>query len=212
MSIRRSALPALVVCASVAASGLPAGASPAAVKSKTAKKSFSHCQDTSLPLVAAANSPPPANPTPVQQVSFTVPRTPKGSKPRGGKVTGASAGVRITHTFDSDVGIYLVSPQGRFIPLAAGRGSGGDDYGAGATDCTGTLTIFSDQASAPIGAGTAPFTGTFRPESPLAALKGRVASGVWTVVITDTSQNDDGMVNAVSLNLTYRYRKPAEQR
>jgi subtilisin-like proprotein convertase family protein len=212
MTVRRTARLVPGICTSLAALGLIAWASPAAAKPTTVKRSFHDCQNTALPLVAPADSPPPTNPSPVQQVKFRVPKTPKGFKPRGGKVTGASVGVRITHSFDSDVGIYLVSPQGRFIPLAAGRGDGSDDYGAGASDCTGTLTTFSDRAPTPIGLGTAPFAGPFKPEFPLSSLNGRGASGVWTVVITDTTQNDDGMVNAVSLSLNYKYKKPNQQR
>ena len=207
---KRTARMALLACASVAAVGLVAGTSPAAAKAKTktVHKTFAQCQNLSLSLAAASDMPsPPPNSSPFYGVAFTVPKTPKGSKPRGGKVTGATVGVRITHTFDGDVDVFLISPSGRFVPLVGGRGATGDDFGTGATDCTGTLTTFSDLAPTAIGDGTPPFAGAFKPESSLALLNGGVASGVWTVLITDTVGNDDGTIHAVSLNLTYQYKK-----
>jgi hypothetical protein len=200
---------ALLACASVAALSLVAGASPAAAKTKTVHKTFAQCQNLGLSLAAATDTPsPPPGSSPIRQVFFNVPKTPKSSKPRGGKLTGATVGVRITHTFDGDVDIFLISPTGRFVPLVGGRGGSGDDFGSGATDCNGTLTTFSDLAPIAIGDGTPPYAGAFKPESSLAALNGGTASGVWTVVVTDTVGNDDGTIHAVSLNLTYQYKKP----
>jgi len=213
MTKRRSVPMALLACASVAALGLIAGASPAAAKTKfkTVNAAFSQCQNLALPLVSAEDTPTPPSPSPVQQVAFSVPKTPKDSKPRGGKVTGATVGVRITHTFDEDVTIYLVSPSGRFIPVDTGHGGTAENFGTGATDCNGTLTIFSDLATTPIIAGTPPYAGSFKPDSPFAVLNGGIASGVWTVVVADTVGGDDGTLHAVSLNLTYQYKKPKKK-
>jgi subtilisin-like proprotein convertase family protein len=212
MSIKRSARIALLACASVAGLGLIAGASSAAAKTKTVNKTFSQCQSVALPLVSAEDTPPAPSPSPVQQLLFTVPKTPKDSKPRGGTVTGASVSVRITHTFDEDVTIYLVSPSGRFLPVDVGHGGTGEDFGTGATDCTGTQTIFSDLATTPIIAGSPPYAGTFKPDTPFAALNGGIASGVWTVVIADTVGGDDGTIHAVSLSLNYQYKKPVKKK
>jgi subtilisin-like proprotein convertase family protein len=204
----RSTRLALLACASVASLGLIAGASPAVAKKakpKTVNAAFNQCQNLALGL--ADNTATTTPPNPVQQVSFTVPKTPKSSKPAGGKITGVSVGVRITHTFDSDVAIYLVSPTGRFIPVDTGHGTSGDDFGTGATNCTGTQTVFADSATTPIAAGTSPFAGSFKPDSPFAALNGGAASGVWTVVLSDTTSGDSGTIHAVSLNVNYQYKK-----
>src|SRR6476619_8595403 len=106
MTIKRSVRMALLACSSLAALGLVAGASPAAAKTKTktVNKAFAQCQNLALPLAAATDTPsPPPGSSPFRPVAFTIPATPKDSKPRGGKVTGATVGVRITHTYDGDV-------------------------------------------------------------------------------------------------------------
>jgi subtilisin-like proprotein convertase family protein len=53
----------------------------------------------------------------------------------------------------------------------------------------------------PIAAGTAPFTGSFKPDSPLAALQGRVMKGTWTLTIHDMFAPDGGTLNAWTLRL-----------
>jgi subtilisin-like proprotein convertase family protein len=209
--LKRSARTGMLACACIGSLGLLAGVSPASAKSKTVHKTFSSCQNVALTLAANNDNPAPPSPSAVQTVSFTVPKTPKGSKPTGGKVTGASVGVRITHSYDNDVAILLISPAGRFVPLDTGHGDTDDNFGAGSTDCNGTLTTFTDSAPTPISGGAAPFAGAFRPDSPLSALNGSVATGVWTVVLTDTVQGDDGTVHAVSLTLAYDYKKPKKK-
>jgi subtilisin-like proprotein convertase family protein len=193
---------ALVACASVVSLGLLAGATPAAAKNKAVNRTFSQCQNVALPLGDNSGT----TQLPVQQIPFTVRRTPKGAQPPGGRVTGATVGVRISHTFDRDVAIYLVSPGGRVVLVDTGRGGSGDDFGINAPDCTGTLTMFSDNAATALGNASAPFAGTFRPDTPVSILNGGIASGVWTVIISDTSAGDNGTIHAVSLNLTYRYK------
>ena len=44
-------------------------------------------------------------------------------------------------------------------------------------------TVFSDEATATIGSGTAPFTGTFRPDSPLSVMDGLSTKGTWTLEV-----------------------------
>ena len=110
-------------------------ASPASAKTRT----FTKCQNLSLPLTFHA----------FHEVPFTV-STPKNAKPKGAKVTDVNVGVRITHTFDMDVVVTLVSPTGGLVPLVVGEGGSFDDFGSGATNCGGTLTTFDDSASNPI--------------------------------------------------------------
>jgi subtilisin-like proprotein convertase family protein len=59
----------------------------------------------------------------------------------------------------------------------------------------------TDAAATPIGNGSAPFTGNFRPESPLAVLRGHQMKGTWTLTVTDTFPQDSGTLNAWSLLL-----------
>ncbi|MEO0007553.1 MAG: hypothetical protein RJA20_1749, partial [Bacteroidota bacterium] len=83
-------------------------------------------------------------------------------------VGGVSAGnvlgtvkLNFNHTWDSDVHIWLENPVGGRIELSTGNGGSGDNY---------TNTVFCDNAPTSITAGTAPFTGNFRPEGNLNTL------------------------------------------
>ena len=118
----------------------------------------------------------------------------------------ASVGLRISHTFDRDVTAFLVSPTGLVDPLVLGRGDTGDNFGTGETGCGGTMTTFTDTAATAIGAGTTPFAGSFRPESPLAVFAGSRAGGIWRVVVSDSAPGDTGTLHAVTFSLAYRFK------
>src|SRR5207249_2626395 len=49
-----------------------------------------------------------------------------------GVVTDVNVRVRLNHSFDSDLVITLIHPDGATVSLAANRGSSGDNYGSGA--------------------------------------------------------------------------------
>jgi subtilisin-like proprotein convertase family protein len=195
---KRSARMAMLACASVAALGLLAGVSPASAKKKfktrTVSGAFSQCQNLALPVTDHST----------HLVQFTVP-SPARANPAAGTVGSVSSvGLRLTHTNSDDMAVYLVSPGGRVVPLFLGRD--GTDLGSGATNCGGTLTTFSDAASTPIGSGTDPYAGTFRPEHPLSTFNGGAASGIWTLVVSDTLGGDIGTLDAASLNLSYSHK------
>jgi ELWxxDGT repeat protein len=101
--------------------------------------------------------------------------------------------LNITHPVDSDLLLTLVSPSGTQVQLVNQRGGSGQNF---------TGTILDDNAATPISAGTAPFTGTFQPEQPLAALAGQNANGVWTLHYTDLFQLNSGTLQGWSLTFT----------
>lgn len=110
--------------------------------------------------------------------------------------TAGSTTVGLDHTYVGDLVIRLVSPSGTVTTLANSAG------GAGINFCN---TVFDDAATASIQAATAsqaPFTGSFRPASPLANFSGEDANGTWTLVITDIGPGDTGNVRAFSLLIT----------
>jgi subtilisin-like proprotein convertase family protein len=99
----------------------------------------------------------------------------------------------ITHPFDGDLGIYLVPPQGDLVRLAFRCGHAGDNY---------VGTVFDDEATASVVNGTAPFSGSYTPDSPLQVLDGLGAGGNWMLRVTDFARNDSGTLQAWQLNLT----------
>ena len=118
-----------------------------------------------------------------------------------GTIGDVNVSVRLNHTFDGDLLLRLIAPDGTEVNLANNRGGAGDNFGAGANDCSGTPTVFDDSAGSPIGSGVAPFAGTFRPENPLAALNGKEMNGTWKLRVTDTAALDVGTVGCVQLEL-----------
>ncbi len=98
--------------------------------------------------------------------------------------------VSLTHTFDSDLTLTLVGPGGQRVALASGVGGDGDDF---------INTVFDDQAAGGIGSGTAPFTGHFRPQSPLAGLAGIDPNGTWALEVRDGGNGDTGTLQGWSL-------------
>jgi len=112
-----------------------------------------------------------------------------------GVVGHLNARVTITHTRDGDLDIYLVSPADKLVPLASRRGGGGQNY---------IDTIFDDQATVYIAQASKakpPFTGAFKPESPLSALYGQPVGGTWTLKVIDRASSNDGSIGAFSLDI-----------
>jgi subtilisin-like proprotein convertase family protein len=119
-----------------------------------------------------------------------------------GTVADINVIVRLNHTFDGDILLRLIGPDGTSVSLANNRGGSGDNFGTGANDCSGVPTVFDDSASIPISAGAAPFAGAFRPESPLSAFNGKPVNGVWVLKVADVGLPDVGTVGCVTLEIT----------
>lgn len=105
--------------------------------------------------------------------------------------------VRLTlsHTFDGDLRISLISPQGTTIILSDKRGGDGNDF---------TATLFDDEATLGISAGTAPFSraGGYRPDQALSTIDGQSAAGTWTLLIQDTVALNTGELISWALDFT----------
>jgi subtilisin-like proprotein convertase family protein len=100
--------------------------------------------------------------------------------------------VNLIHTYDGDVTFALRSPNGTEVVLSSGNGGSGDNY---------INTVFNDSATTPIASGTAPFTGTFIPTSPLSAFNGQDAYGWWRFRVTDGAGGDTGHVGQYCIQI-----------
>jgi len=100
----------------------------------------------------------------------------------------------ITHTFDGDLTVFLVSPSGTPVELFSGIGSGGNNF---------TGTTLDDETGPLIGTGSAPFSGTWQPAGSLADLDGQDPNGTWLLRIEDSVSGDTGTLNSWSVDLTY---------
>jgi subtilisin-like proprotein convertase family protein len=100
--------------------------------------------------------------------------------------------VNLIHTYDGDVTFALRSPNGTEVVLTSGNGGSGDNY---------INTVFNDSATTPIASGTAPFTGTFTPTSPLSAFNGQDAYGWWRFRVSDGAGGDTGHVGQYCIQI-----------
>ena len=110
-----------------------------------------------------------------------------------GHVFDVNVAVNITHTWDSDVRATLIGPDGTSVLLFGGVGGSGDNF---------TNTVLDDEAATAIGAGTAPFTGSFKPAQPLSALDGKLIAGTWTLALADTVNQDTGTLSSWTVSPT----------
>ena len=107
-------------------------------------------------------------------------------------ITDIDVTINIDHTNDSDLDIYIISPTGERVELSTDNGGTGDNY---------IDTVFDDDATDLITAGSAPFTSTYKPEGSLADFNGLIASGIWTLEITDDENSNSGILNGWSINI-----------
>jgi subtilisin-like proprotein convertase family protein len=107
-------------------------------------------------------------------------------------LTDVNVTLSIAHTWDSDLDVFLISPQGARVELFTDVGGSADNF---------TNTVLDDECATSIASGAAPFTGCYRPEGSLSAFIGEHSSGVWTLEITDDAGADTGTLQAWSLEL-----------
>lgn len=85
--------------------------------------------------------------------------------------------INAIHTWDSDLDIRLIAPDGTNMMLSASMGNDGDNY---------TNTCFDMQAADHILKAVPPFTGSYRPFTSLGeANNGHSGNGIWTLRILD---------------------------
>jgi predicted extracellular nuclease/plastocyanin/subtilisin-like proprotein convertase family protein len=113
------------------------------------------------------------------------------------------SGIVITHTYASDLDVYLISPQGTRVELFTDI-CGGDAWRAG-----NTYFDLNPRASNLIGSRCPPRSGSstaqivYRPEGDLDTLVGQSANGVWTLEITDDfPKADDGVLYGWGLRIS----------
>ena len=120
-------------------------------------------------------------------------------------VTGIRVRFNITHTWDSDLEINLVAPNGNILNLVNNRGGSGDNF---------VNTIIASASGTPLATGTAPFTGIYTPDA--ATAQGptgfvsnvtlfsdlfSVPNGNWTLAMRDGATGDVGTLTSWSVEL-----------
>ena len=123
-----------------------------------------------------------------------------------GRIRDLNIGLRINHTNDADLNIYLVSPKGKFIELSTDNGGSGNNYGTGSNACRGRggFAVFTDQAGRSIRQGSAPFNDNFRPQTPLSAVNGDRIGGIWRLMVFDDDAGATGTVGCFAMAVVLR--------
>ncbi len=112
-----------------------------------------------------------------------------------GAIIDVNVKVSLAHTRDADLVVYLIGPDGTEVALIGGRGGEGDNF---------VNTVLDDQAGSSLAQGSAPFTGSFRPEQPLTAFEGRVATGTWTLRVADVYPGSSGSILGFEVEITFQ--------
>lgn len=114
-----------------------------------------------------------------------------------GPIVDLNVTVNIAHGYTGDLQIYLISPGGLItVPLALNAGGQGQDM---------MNLTFDDESITPIASGFGPFTGTYRPASPLSAFNGMSTTnsfGNWTLRVIDSSIFTAGTLLGWSMSMT----------
>ena len=106
----------------------------------------------------------------------------------------------IEHSFDADLNISLVSPNGQEVILSSNNGSGEENYGDPSDLSCGTFTSLTVLACQNIEDGLAPFIGAYMPQESFYHFNDQSdPNGNWQLKICDDVENDIGTLEYVEL-------------
>jgi subtilisin-like proprotein convertase family protein len=101
--------------------------------------------------------------------------------------------INLEHTYDADLTVWIVAPDGTTGLLFSNIGGGDDNF---------TNTCLNVDAATAISSGTAPFTGTFKPLGQMGLVNnGQNPNGTWNLRVNDNYGADQG--NVISFSVTF---------
>ncbi|WP_343635526.1 CotH kinase family protein [Fluviicola sp.] len=101
--------------------------------------------------------------------------------------------INLTHTWDADLTVWIVAPDGTVGLLFSNTGGGDDNF---------TNTCLNTDAPTSLSSGTAPFTGTFKPSGQMGLVNnGQNPNGSWKLRVNDNYGADQG--NVISFSITF---------
>lgn len=111
-----------------------------------------------------------------------------------GGVKDINVNVNINHTRVSTLNLSLISPDGTVIDLSSGNGGSGSNF---------TNTTFDDEAMISIKSGSAPYTGSYKPEQPLSNFDLKSITGDWILKVEDFMVSQNGSLQSWCLTMNY---------
>lgn len=95
--------------------------------------------------------------------------------------------LNINHTYDADLTIKLIAPDGTIIKLIDNNGGSGNNF---------SNTCLRSDVSTSIASGSAPFSGIYKPIEQIGLINnGQNPNGTWQLEVRDNSTNDQGTLN-----------------
>lgn len=108
-------------------------------------------------------------------------------------ITDVNVIINVSHSWNADLDIYLVSPAADVIPLTIGYGGNNNGF----------QVTFNDEATASISSipttGNTLITGTYRPYGLLSDVDGQAVNGDWRLFVCDFETPDTGTINSWSM-------------
>ncbi|PSF35818.1 hypothetical protein C7H19_15445 [Aphanothece hegewaldii CCALA 016] len=98
--------------------------------------------------------------------------------------------LNISHSWNSDLRVFVISPTGRQVELFSEAGIGGKGF---------INTTLDDEVGTSINNGSGTFSGTYKPFGRLSDFDGLNATGIWKLKIIDAAEGDTGKLNSWSL-------------
>ena len=112
--------------------------------------------------------------------------------PDGFTIDDVNVTLNITHTWAADLDVYLNAPTGTWVLLFAKVGFYGENF---------VNTVLDDEASTSITSGSAPLSGSYRPQEALSTFDGEPSFGWWVLGIVDALEGETGTLDSWSLEL-----------
>jgi subtilisin-like proprotein convertase family protein len=112
--------------------------------------------------------------------------------PDGFTIDDVNVTLNITHTWAADLDVYLDAPTGTWVLLFAKVGFYGENF---------VNTVLDDEASTSITSGSAPLSGSYRPQEALSTFDGEPSFGWWVLGIVDAVEGETGTLDSWSLEL-----------
>lgn len=118
-------------------------------------------------------------------------------------VADVNLGVLMSHTWRSDIQIFLVSPGGTRVQLTNGQGGSADNFNLTFDDeASSSVTGYTANSTATSTTVVPPYAAGYQPTSALSAFDGQNSAGTWTLEICDNAGADSGTFFQADLYLT----------
>jgi len=100
--------------------------------------------------------------------------------------------VLLSYPHLSDLVIRLTGPDGTSVLLSNRDGGSGNNL---------VSAVFADNAPTTLNQSKGPFSGSYRPDTPLSVFDGKDARGTWTFIVQDVVPGTSGMLSFFTLNI-----------